>query len=65
MRDPETQIPLIKEYTLNYKRNPKIGFKVYSLTKGFWSLWVPAIEVQFTYKDTAADFPAIFRVHCF
>ena len=35
------QNPLIKEYTLNLIRVPVIIyiFKVYSLMKGFWSLW--------------------------
>ena len=30
---------LIKEYTLNHIRDPIIVFKVYSLIKGYWSLW--------------------------
>ena len=33
------QYPSIKEYTLNYSRDPTI-IKVYSLIKGYWSLWV-------------------------
>ena len=32
------QYPLIKEYSLNHIRDPSI-FKVYSLSKGYWSLW--------------------------
>ena len=29
---------VIKEYTLNLSRDPN-KFKVYSLIKGYWSLW--------------------------
>ena len=33
------QNPLIKEYTLNYNRDPPLYFEVYSLIKGFWKVW--------------------------
>ena len=34
-----SQYPLIKEYTLNHNIQPLL-FKVYSLIKGYWVLWV-------------------------
>ena len=36
------QNPLIKEYALNYNRIPNMIYGIYSLIKGFWSLWGPA-----------------------
>ena len=33
------QNPIIKEYTLNIRIGTLIRFEVYSLIKGFWSLW--------------------------
>ena len=40
------QYPLTKEYTLNYNRHPNKIEKIYSLIKGYWSLWVrvPGLE---------------------
>ena len=34
------QNPLFKEYTLNYNRIPNMIYKVYSLIKRFWRLWI-------------------------
>ena len=38
-RTQRLQYPLSKEYTLNHIRDPILYFKVYSLIKGYWSLW--------------------------
>ena len=34
------QYPLIREYTLNYRGLRIMIYKVYSLIKGYWALWV-------------------------
>ena len=44
------QYPLIKEYSLNGLRVPYIRFKVYSLIREYWTLWVPSPKVA--YKPT-------------
>ena len=40
------QNPLIKEYTLNHIWDPITIYKVYSLIKGFWRLWVLPLSPQ-------------------
>ena len=38
-----SQYPLIQEYTLNHNTKDSI-FKVYSLIKGYWVLWVGEVQ---------------------
>ena len=45
------QNSLIKEYTLNHNRDPyyDLKFKVYSLIKGFWKVWVDQAVSSFSF----------------
>ena len=46
-----TSNPLIKQYTLNYIRNPKYDLRYISLAKGFWKVWVVA-EYNYQLRTT-------------